>query len=91
MTNQYPPLLDSVLEHCPKAAFIYIKLWRNRGVHPKVSFSKTTIKDEYNISWKSFTTNLRILAYHHAITYRFDAFKENVLIEFLQPAEKIAC
>jgi hypothetical protein len=70
----YPPFLDEVIEHCPKAAALYTKLWRERNSENSVIYLKEDII-EYS-PLKKFKNDLLLLKNEKVLNYKF-SLKEN--------------
>ena len=56
----YPPYpyLEQIVNHCPKAAALYLVLWKNRDKSNKLSVYKKDIQMEYLTSPVKFRNDL---------------------------------
>lgn len=89
MKTIFPPytLLTKVLDHCPKAGSIYLKLFRDRQDTDVVFYEKSSITDECGISWKSFKSDLRLLRREGVIKFTFSKDDSKVNVLLLDPPE----
>lgn len=83
--KSYPPFLDQIHQHCPKAAFLYTLFWREKDEENRVHYEKKKITDEYAISWKSFNNDLRLLKKEKVIKYSFNSPKDKITIHLMLP------
>jgi len=92
--DNYPPaeFLDRVIERCPKAAFVYVKAWREKKDDYTVSFNKKKINTEYFIHTKKFMTDLRDLKKEKILNYSFSHKDDSYEIQFVIPqnTQKVA-
>jgi hypothetical protein len=58
-----PPIfyLKQICDHCPKAASLYIDLWKNRDKNCKIYIEFNQIESQYLCSKLSFRRNLMLL------------------------------
>jgi len=90
----YPPVefFDKVIENCPKAAFVYTKVWREKKEDFTISYDKHSINHEHFMHWKRFKTDLRLLKKEKVLNYAFNDTDDSVIITFTIPHsnEKVA-
>lgn len=68
--QEFPPLLywEQVCKNCPKAATIYIHLWRIRDKKNKISIKNEEIRSTFLTSRQSFSHNMLLLAHEGLIS-----------------------
>lgn len=91
----YPPheFFDKIIERCPKASFIYARMWRDRKDDFTVSYDKSKINHEFFMHWKKFKSDLRYLKKEKVLNYCFSATGDSVVVIFSIPQsinEKVA-
>lgn len=86
----YPPFLDQIHEHCPKAAFMYTKIWRERDAeNNSILYRKEQIQDELFLTWKSFRHLLMLLKKERVLTCSFSHTQDKVKITMNNPSDSI--
>jgi hypothetical protein len=73
--NPYPPepYFDLILKNCPKAALLYKKLWKEKGVDFIVILDKERVESE-NVSTKRFRHNLKLLLEEGMVSFLEDDY-----------------
>lgn len=83
--NDFPPLkyFTRVLKNCPKSAYLYIQIWKNKGKHMNLVTSKKEVRKEYLISPTMFRNLLAPLMFLNLI--HFVECDEKFQIDILGP------
>jgi|SRR5271170_1324758 len=81
MNYEYPPYmyLEQVLNHCPKAAFLYWKLWRERDVLNNVKIPKDEIPELYGFTKRRFDYDIMLLMNEGLISNKMICDEEIIL------------
>ncbi len=86
----FPPYenLMLVLKICPKAAFQYMWLWKEKKIDTVVTY-KDIVTEEF--SWKSFRDNLRLLENVNLLKFKINAHnKISITLRESSIAENVA-
>jgi hypothetical protein len=69
--NEFPPVkyFTRVLKTCPKSAFLYIQLWKNKNRHMHLAPAKNAVRKEYLISPTMFRNLLAPLMFLNLIHF----------------------
>lgn len=81
--EDFPPYLylENVLEHCPKAGFTYLQIWKKRNHENKFSIEKSKVREAFLMSLAKFRHDLLLLVKEGLIN--IDENKENIAIEMV--------
>ena len=69
--NDYPPIkyFTRVLKTCPKSAFLYIQIWKNKSKNMLLSAEKKDIRKDFWVSPTMFRNLLAPLMFMNLIHY----------------------
>jgi hypothetical protein len=84
--KNYPPFLDEVHEHCPRAALLYTKLWRERNDKNTVIYHKESVLEF--TSWRTFRHELMLLKNEKVLKAHFSQNLQTVTIYLAEAISK---
>lgn len=86
MKTEYPPQLDYILDHCPKAASFYVKAWRDRdSTIGETIYFKEQLINELSVHFKKIKHELMLLKRESVIKFSIQN-KSKIVITFLTPS-----
>ena len=80
MTKSYPPFLDQIHEHCPRAASIYTRMWREKSEENTLFYEKEKVTNEYSIPWKTLKHDLRLLKKEKVLKFSINSTNDKFTI-----------